>query len=67
MKKKEEILRYESAQQELQQIVRDLQSEAVPIDELGEKIARANELIQFCRERLRVTEAEVAKLSGNAG
>ena len=63
MKKQEEILSYESAQQELQQIVQDLQSEAVRIDELGEKIARANALIQFCRERLRATEEEVAKLS----
>lgn len=63
MKKKEEILSYESAQEELQQIVLDLQSEAVRIDELGEKIARANALIQFCRERLRATEEEVAKLS----
>ena len=67
MKKKEEILSYESAQQELQQIVLDLQSEAVRIDELGEKIARANALIQFCRERLRATEEEVVKLSGNNG
>ena len=63
MKKQEEILSYESAQQELQQIVQNLQSEAVRIDELGEKIARANALIQFCRERLRTTEEEVAKLS----
>lgn len=63
MKKQEEILSYESAQQELQQIVQDLQPEAVRIDELGEKIARANALIQFCRERLRTTEEEVAKLS----
>ena len=52
MKKKEEILSYESAQEELQQIVRDLQTEAVRIDELGEKIARANALIQFCRRPL---------------
>jgi len=63
MKKKEEILNYESAQEELQQIVLDLQSEAVRIDELGEKIGRANALIQFCRERLRLTEEEVAKLN----
>lgn len=62
MKNKEERLSYESAQQELQQIVRDLQEESVAIDELGAKIARANALIQFCRERLRATEEEVARL-----
>lgn len=59
---KNETLTYESAQEELQQIVRDLQAETVRIDELSEKIARAHTLIQFCRERLRATEAEVAKL-----
>jgi exodeoxyribonuclease VII small subunit len=64
MKNKEEILTYESAQEELQQIVRDLQAENVRIDELTEKIARAGLLIRFCRERLRATEEEVAKLSG---
>jgi exodeoxyribonuclease VII small subunit len=66
MKNKEEILSYESAQEELQQIVRDLQAETVRIDDLTEKIARANLLIRFCRERLRTTEEEVARLSGEA-
>lgn len=55
---------YESAFAELQQIVRDLQDEAVGIDELTVKIARAAELIRFCRERLRMTEEEIGKLTG---
>jgi exodeoxyribonuclease VII small subunit len=63
MKKQPEQLSYESAAAELQQIVRDLQSEAVGIDELAAKIARANELIRFCRERLRMTEEEIGKLT----
>lgn len=66
-KQSEEILTYESAQAELQQIVQYLQSETVRIDELSDKIARANALIQFCRERLRLTEEEVAKLNNHAG
>ena len=64
MKKQPEQLNYESAFAELQQIVRDLQEEAVGIDELTAKIARAAELIRFCREKLRLTEEEMAKLSG---
>jgi len=64
MKKQPEQLSYESAFAELQQIVRDLQDETVSIDELTTKIARAAELIGFCRERLRMTEEEVAKLTG---
>ncbi len=63
MKKQPEQLTYESAFTELQQIVRDLQDEAVGIDELSAKIARAAELVRFCRERLRVTEEEIGKLT----
>ncbi len=63
MKKQPEQLTYESAFAELQQIVRDLQDEAVGIDELSAKIARAAELVRFCRERLRVTEEEIGKLT----
>jgi len=63
MKKQPEQLSYESAQTELQQIVQDLQNEAVGIDELTAKIARASELIRFCREKLRMTEAEIGKLT----
>lgn len=55
-------LTYESAYAELQQIVQDLQGELVGIDDLAAKIARAQELIRFCRERLRQTEEEVGKL-----
>lgn len=59
---KDNVLTYESAQEELQQIVRDLQSETVRIDELSAKIERAHTLIRFCRERLRAIEADVNKL-----
>lgn len=55
---------YESAFAELQQIVRDLQDETTGIDELSVKIARAAELIRFCRERLRVTAEQIEKLTG---
>lgn len=55
---------YESAFAELQQIVRDLQDETTGIDELSVKIARATELIRFCRERLRATAEKIEKLAG---
>ncbi len=57
------ILTYESALAELQMIVQDLQNESVGIDDLAAKIARAQELIRFCRERLRQTGEEVESLS----
>jgi len=55
-------LTYESAYAELQQIVQDLQGEMVGIDDLALKIERAQELVRFCRERLRQVEAEVGKI-----
>ena len=58
----EQPLSYESAWKELQQIVADLQAEAVLVDALAEKIERATQLADFCRERLRQTEAQLEKL-----
>lgn len=55
-------LTYESAYAELQQIMQQVQSETIGIDDLTAKIARASELIRFCRERLRMTEEEVKSL-----
>lgn len=62
MKNNNEQPNYESAFAELQQILQALQDESVGIDDLTAKIARANELIRFCRERLRMTEEEVQHL-----
>jgi exodeoxyribonuclease VII small subunit len=54
---------YEAAFTELQQLVRDLQDESVGPDDLTARLARAGELIRFCRERLRQTEEQVGKLA----
>ncbi len=62
MKKQEAKLTYQSAYAELQQIMQEVQGETVGIDDLAAKIARASELIRFCRERLRMTEEEVKNL-----
>jgi exodeoxyribonuclease VII small subunit len=60
--KKQSIPSYEAAWKELQQILADIQSEQIGIDELGDKVARANELIEYCRERLRKTEEGLEQL-----
>ncbi len=62
MKKEKEPLRYETAFAELQALLAEMQNETVGIDALAEKIARAQELIRFCRERLRESEAQAGKL-----
>ncbi|WP_282773741.1 exodeoxyribonuclease VII small subunit [Phaeodactylibacter xiamenensis] len=55
-------LTYEEAIQELQETVTQLQEDEVNIDELSAKVKRAAELIAYCREKLRATEAEIGGL-----
>lgn len=64
MSKSKKELTYETALRELQEIVSQLQEEAIGMDELTGKVARAAELIRFCREKLRSTETDVEKLMG---
>lgn len=53
---------YESALEELQLIIRDLQEGNTSMDELADKSKRAKELIQLCKEKLRSTEEVVKTL-----
>lgn len=55
-------LTYEEAIQELQETVTQLQEDEVNMDELSAKVKRAAELIAYCREKLRATEAEIGGL-----
>jgi len=57
-----EKISYEAALEELQQLVTELQGEAVSIDELSSKAKRAAELIKLCREKLRHTDQELKGL-----
>ncbi|RYY83539.1 MAG: exodeoxyribonuclease VII small subunit [Chitinophagaceae bacterium] len=60
-------LTYELAYSELQQLTRAIETEAVSVDVLAEKVQRASFLISFCQERLRATETEVNKIIGQMG
>ncbi len=62
MKKSKDAQPYADALAELQRILQNLQEEKIGIDDLAAQIARANELIQICRERLRLAEGELEKL-----
>jgi len=45
-------LDYSSAVAELDQILAELEDEALNVDTLTERVKRASELITFCRERI---------------
>ena len=55
-------LTYESAYKELTEIAQEIETEAVSVDVLAEKVKRASDLIEFCQSKLRATETEVNKI-----
>jgi exodeoxyribonuclease VII small subunit len=58
----EKNLNYEEAYAELAEIAREIETEAVSVDILAERVKRASELIAFCQTKLRNTETEVNKI-----
>lgn len=58
----EKNLNYEEAYQELAQIAAEIETEAVSVDVLAERVKRASVLIAFCQAKLRSTETEVNKI-----
>lgn len=53
---------YDAALEELQQIVAEIESDEISIDELSKKVKRAAELLTFCQEKLRQTEGDVNEI-----
>lgn len=50
---------YDNAQKELQEILALIESQSIGIEELNKKLKRANELITFCKKKLRDTEKSI--------
>ena len=53
---------YSLALEELQEILAELESDQIDIDELAKKVERANELLQQCQKRLTSTQMQVEKI-----
>ena len=53
---------YAEALGELEGIVAEIESEAIDVDVLAERVKRATYLISLCKGKLRETEAEVTKV-----
>ena len=53
---------YKDAFEELQNIVSDIESGDIAVDELTAKINRASELLTICKAKLTASEEEVEKL-----
>ncbi|MGG5506606.1 MULTISPECIES: exodeoxyribonuclease VII small subunit [unclassified Myroides] len=57
-----EKLTYETAANELDQILTALKNDEVTVDELAEKVERASQLIVFCKKKLTATEEKIEKI-----
>lgn len=52
-------LRFDDAYAAIEAIVKDIENEQIPVDELAAKVKEARQLIAFCEERLGLIEAEL--------
>ena len=52
-------LNFDQAYKELQDILGQIQSEEVSVEELSKLVKRGAELIQYCKKRLRTIEEDI--------
>ncbi|MEO5647423.1 MAG: exodeoxyribonuclease VII small subunit [Chitinophagaceae bacterium] len=55
-------INYTEAFNELQQIVTEIESGEISVDELSDKVKRAALLIRICKKKLSATEGDVNKI-----
>lgn len=53
---------YESAHNELQEIIAEIENDEIGVDELSKKVKRAADLLKFCQDKLRQTEEDVNEI-----
>ena len=53
---------YSEAFEELQEIVSEIESGEISVDQLSEKVKRATLLIRICKQKLTTTEEDVNRL-----
>jgi len=58
---------YEAAYKELQEILNDLKTDEITIDDLESKVKRAAKLAKYCSEKLRTTEENLDKIIEDLG
>jgi exodeoxyribonuclease VII small subunit len=60
--KKKSESNYAEASAELAEILQEIESGEIDLDALSEKVERAAELLQLCRQKLSATELKVKKI-----
>ena len=56
------VIKYEEAVKELEEIVRQMESDRLDIDVMSDRLKRAQELITICKSKLKKTDEEIRKI-----
>ena len=51
---------YSDAKEQLDQIINELENDQITIDDLTEKVKKAKQLIELCKQKLRNTQEELS-------
>ena len=57
-----ETIKYTEAFEELKKIVSDIDRKEISIDDISEKVKRADQLIKICKAKLDATEEDVNQI-----
>ncbi|MBO6287994.1 MAG: exodeoxyribonuclease VII small subunit [Prevotella sp.] len=63
----ENAMKYEEALKELEQIVRQMENNELDIDQMGDRLKRAQQLIRLCKDRLTKTDEEIKTILAQDG
>jgi exodeoxyribonuclease VII small subunit len=63
----ENAMKYEEALKELEQIVRQMENNELDIDQIGDRLKRAQQLIRLCKDRLTKTDEEIKTILAQDG
>ena len=59
---KEMELTYEAAMEQLEKLAKEMENGDIAIDQLATKLKEAQQLLQFCKDKLTKADEEVRKL-----
>jgi exodeoxyribonuclease VII small subunit len=59
---KEMELTYEAAMEQLEKLAKEIENGDIAIDQLATKLKEAQQLLQFCKDKLTKADEEVRKL-----
>ena len=60
-------MKYEEALKELEQIVHQMENNELDIDQMGDRLKRAQQLIRLCKDRLTKTDEEIKTILAQDG